>query len=576
MRPEFSSFDRQPDQRRGVLVYLRVSKEEQADRRNSVEEQRRRLERHFRDQLGLEILGVYADEGASAFKDDERREQFWAMIERAKTDPRVGIIAVDEESRFYRNRYKAAAIKGELLDHGVRVQTVKRDADPRTMAGLWQESIEETMAHAHSLANREYTLRGMAGNVHARDPQTGWAFKNGGSAPYGWRNKRIDMGRDAKGRPIGRTIWELDPPAAEVRRRVLLWRADGWSLDRICEALNSSGAPAPRGGLWSKSSILGFLREDMVWTAAGYSVWNKHYRKGAPKGVKFKPTSEWEVEPNAHPAIISEEEARRVLAVNTQRRRDYERGNRKMLSSPYLLRGENSEGAPLFICGACGRRVIGFTGGGRNRPKYVCTTKLYNGPSYCQSPRLDARRLDDAVIEVLKKRFTKEYVLAVIDAANEAIRAEKPIEGDPRDRRLREIQIRQERIRKSILSGVDPSFWTDEIRALQVEEEQLKTSLRDQPPAHPEPMRPISRSEAERVAQELTDALSSPDTAERRGLVVKLVRQVTLAPRQGMVYLELQPDPLDLEAPTLYAMSGDRLAPPTGRGLITVHVPLGE
>ena len=564
MSLQFTSFDRQPEQRRGVLLYLRVSKEEQADRRNSLEEQRRRLERHFRDELGLEILGVYADEGASAFKDDEKRENFWRMIERAKNDPRVGIIAVDEESRFYRNRYKAAAIKGELLDYGIRVLTVRRDADPRTMAGLWQESIEETMAHAHSLANREYTMRGMAGNIHARDPVTGWAFKNGGAAPYGWKNKRIDMGRDAKGRAIYRTIWELDPPAAEVRRKVLLWRAAGWSVDRICETLNASGIPAPRGGLWSKASVLGFLREDMVWTAAGYSVWNKHYCKGKPRGVKFKPTSEWEVEPNAHPAIISEEEARRVLAVNTQRRREYERGGRKFVSSPYLLRGDNSEGAPLFICGACGRRVIGFTGGGRNRPKYICTTKLYNGAAYCPSPRVDAQRLDEAVIEVLKQRFTKEYILAVIDAANEVIKSEKPVEEDPRERRLREIEVKQERIRKSILAGVDPSFWADEIRALQAEEQQLKASLRKEPPVRPEPMRPIPRSEAERVAEELTAALSSPDTAERRNLVAKLVRQVTLAPKQGMVYLELHPDPLNLAAPTLYAMSGNRLVAPTG------------
>lgn len=65
---------------RGVLPYLRVSKKEQACWRNSIEEQRWRLESHCRDQPGLEILGVHANEVASAFKDDERREQFSARV----------------------------------------------------------------------------------------------------------------------------------------------------------------------------------------------------------------------------------------------------------------------------------------------------------------------------------------------------------------------------------------------------------------------------------------------------------------------------------------------------------------
>ncbi len=70
------------------------------------------------------------------------------MVERAKADPQVGIIAVHEESRFYRNRYRAAATKAELLEHGVTVQTARSDHDPRTPAGLWMQAIEETMAHA--------------------------------------------------------------------------------------------------------------------------------------------------------------------------------------------------------------------------------------------------------------------------------------------------------------------------------------------------------------------------------------------------------------------------------------------
>lgn len=572
---QFTTFDGDRAVRKGVLAYIRVSSEEQADRKNSLEEQKRRIQEHFEKRLGLTILGWYADEGASAFKDDERRENFWRMIERAKTDERVGIIAVDEESRFYRNKYKSASIKGELLEHGIRVQTVKRDADPRTMAGLWMESIEETMAHAHSLANREYTLRGMEGNLHNRDPETGWAFKNGGTAPYGWRAVRINMGRDARGREINRTIWELDEDKAQVRRSILLWRKEGKTYEEIRDRLNSAKVPAPRGGPWSKSTILGILREDMVWAAAGYTVWNKHQRKQKQAGQKWKPSSEWVVVPDAHPAIISEEEAKEILAVNTSRRREYDRGVRNDKASPYLIRGNNKDGVPLFICGACGARVIPWNAGGRNLPKYVCATKQYKGAQYCPSERIDMATLDNYVIDLIKQRFTRENVLAIIEEANRLIRQEhnNTQHLDHRESRLKEIGQQLDRIQSSILAGVDPSLWVDKMNELQQEKEALEKSLREEPKEEAPRYRLIQPKEAEKIAEELVAALHTSDVPERRRVIVSIVRQLTLAPKQGVVYLEFHDNPLDLEAPTLYAVSvyGNSVVPPTGRVPVTIQ-----
>ena len=164
------------------------------------------------------------------------------MIEEAKNDPACGYIAVDDESRFFRNKYETARVKGELLEYGVRTITSTRTADPRTVHGLWMETIEETAAHADSIMRGQYTMRGMKGNIHKRDEKTGWAFKNG-PAPYGWKARRIHLGHDSRGRPINRTIWELDEPKAEVRRQILLWRKDGWSLEQ-CHRRSKIGSPA--------------------------------------------------------------------------------------------------------------------------------------------------------------------------------------------------------------------------------------------------------------------------------------------------------------------------------------------
>src|SRR5690606_20597485 len=205
--------------------------------------------------------------------------------------------------------------------------------------------------------------------------------------------------------------------------------------------------------------------------------------KHKPVGQKWKPSSEWVVEPNAHPAIISEEEARAILAVNSRRRKNHERGVRKDKDSPYLIRGDNTEGEPLFICGVCGVRVLPQNPGRRNRARYVCSTKLYKGAEYCPTPRLDLISLERALLDMLTQRFTREFILEVIEAANRAA-AEEPAAPtiDQRQARLQEIDRKLERIQKSILDGADPSLWTAQLNALGREKAELERSLRENPP----------------------------------------------------------------------------------------------
>ena len=307
----------------------------------------------------------------------------------------------------------------------------------------------------------------------------------------------------------------------------------------------------------------------MVWTAAGYGLWNKYHRKHRVRGEKFKPTDEWEVEPNAHPAIISDVDARAIIAVGRERTKVYERGRRKEQASPYLLSGDNAQGTPLFICGVCGSRMIGSNPGGRNRRKYTCSTKMYKGADHCRSTRIDTERLERAVLDVLRQRFTREYMLAVIRAANEEIRRQRHAVRqvtDVREVRLREIEVQLKRIRDSILAGIDPAVWADESKRLAKEKAELEASLAAEPPKQEQTaaLEPIPEDRAEELARRVAQALAESATLDERKRIVKtLVQQMTLT-SQGIVYLELTPDPLDLNAPTLYAMSGDKLVPPTG------------
>ena len=555
---------------RGVLIYLRVSTEEQAQAGNSLAEQERRIREKFERRLGLPILGVYADEGASAYKDDERREQFWRMIERAKGDPQVGIIAVDEESRFYRNRYRAAAIKAELLECGVTVQTARSDYDPRTLAGLWMQAIEETMAHAGSLQNREYTMRAMAGNVRARDPETGWAWKNGGAPPYGYRAVRVETGRrDRKGRAVVKVRWEVDPEPASVLRRIFAWRLEGRSYQWIRDKLNGEGVPSPRGAGWRSSTLHTLLSEDYILTYAGYGLWNKHYRKGPrPRGVQHKPREEWVVEPRAHPAILDEATAERLIALARATRERHAPGHAKArAASAYLLTGPNLDEEPMLRCAACGGHLIGSAHGtmARRRRKYVCAEARYSGR--CRTVWVDAEGVERAILDHVRRHYlTEDYVRAVAAEVHRLLEAES--REDPAAelrKRLAEAERQIANVRAVILAGGDPQMLAADLNRLVAAAETLRGQLAQASRARQR----IEVSE-ERALQWLSDALRAMDEGDLpalRQLIRAFVRSVTLDPDRRRLLVEFLPDPRSESHPAALLLpvhKREALAPPAG------------
>lgn len=570
---EFSTFEREGKARRGVLAYVRVSSPDQAERRASLEEQRRKIEAQFEGRLGLKILSWYVDEGLSASRDQEDREQFWAMVARAKTDPAVGIIAVDDESRFFRDKYATAKVKGDLRSAGVAVYTTTRTIDPRTMAGLWQETIEETMAHADNIMRRDATMRGMAGNLRERDPESGWAFKNGGQAPFGWRNKRLHMGNDSRGRPIGRTIWELDESAAKVRRRILLWRLEkGWGYTRIRDELNRLGILPARGKVWSHTTIQNMFREDMIWTAAGYTIWNKHYRKGErpADGPKFKPTEEWVIEPDAHPAIIDKEEAERLIELGKARRGEREYAAHNQKRSTYLLSGNNAQGEPLFVCGRCGARMVGNRVGvrGGSARRYICSTYNRHGADYCVPVRIDADEIESNAIDYIRKNLlTEEAILATIRAANDLIASENP-EASPSSRRrarIAEIERQVERAKASILAGADPSEWTATINALRAEQKALEGELEVFDVEEPKAIEPIPEDAAGEILARAKEALNSKNPEKLRHFVRAFLLRAELDHADCLVMAEFAPswlgdDVLPHLAPLWYPQRGRGVA----------------
>ncbi|WP_324715596.1 recombinase family protein [Carboxydochorda subterranea] len=258
------------------------------------------------------------------------------------------------------------------------------------------------------------------------------------------------------------------PPA--VLRRIFAWRLEGRSYQWIRDRLNAEGVPAPRGTRWRNSTLHTLLGEDYILTYAGYGVWNKHYRKGPrPRGVRYKPREEWIVEPRAHPAIIDEETADRLIALARQTREHYETGRgRKGAGSTYLLTGENLDGEPIFRCAACGGHLIGSANGsgGKRRRKYVCAEARYSGG--CETVWVDAERLEAAVLDYLRRHYlTADFARAVAEEVRRRQAAQN--DDDPAAelrRRLRETERQLANVRQVIPAGGDPQALAAELNRL--------------------------------------------------------------------------------------------------------------
>lgn len=538
-----------------------MSTEEQADANNSVPAQRRRIE-EYASKNGIIILDHYVDAGASASRDDERREAFWEMIERAKTDPRVSLILVDDALRFYRNRAKAVMIKTDLRAHGVQVRSTSFPYDPSTIHGLWLEAIDETRAQAGAMEIAFNTIRGMEQNAMTRDPETGWCYKNGGRPPYGYEAYHRVVNRTSRGKEIVRTLWRINEEQAKVVRLILvtLRGEQQLSYDDIRDTLNRQGIPSPNGGMWSTSCIYEFCREERVLQYAGVYFWNKEDHKTV--GRRFKPKDQWVRVDNAHPAIITQEEAERVITLN--KARYHARPHLKAQKSNYLLSGNNAFGEPLFRCRKCGGRMVGLNPNpGRAYRKYVCSTAVNKGRLACVWKGIPV----DALERELISRIVSSLGDAELERYTQAWREEYATEREEirqqqaaAKARLREIERELDRLLTAIAKGLDEELAIQKINALKVEHMDLQRAV----------------AALERTANEMN--LTLDQLRVTRDTVVKALTKGDIQTKREYIkgiisYIEYDPDTEDITVhlfPDITAVLNitqqDKLARPGVRG----------
>ena len=537
--------------RRQFLAYARVSTEDQERAGLSIPAQIREIENYARAQA-IVIAEVYQD-AQSAFSDESRRPEFWRMVDRAKRGQDITGILVHDSSRFFRDPYAGPMVKGELRAHGVEVVSVTEPAyDPRTVAGLAIEKMTEFKNASYSLDVAFHTRKGMKENIARRDLEIGYCYKNGGAPLWGFKPYKVKRGVERSGAAIMKTLWEKDDTIV-VGRPVWEWARHALvemrlnqcaSLDHIRHFLNVHGVPSPRKRYWAISSWHSLLQPSALLQYAGYGVWNVHGKHGA-----HKPPSEWDIIENAHPAIITLEEAEAIMDVNERHSRlgrDRSKGRMASLraqGSRYLLSGG------LLVCKRCGANMVGFQN--RGRLYYVCRAKVYRSGLGC-GPALQVRKeeIETAVVEEIGQLFNAwtdpERLTQMVNEEIRALQQQQAAESVEVGRELARVEQELANLRSAIKAGLNDTDWANkELHRMKVQQSELfkrQESIGAGPEA-PE----MDLAQLEGYREQFAEVIDRGTNEEKRTLARLFVKTIEVDPDTGDVWMYLPERPMILQ-----------------------------
>ncbi|MHB0912155.1 MAG: recombinase family protein [Armatimonadota bacterium] len=448
-------------------MWARVSTEMQEEKGLSLPEQLREM-RAYAEKQDIEILAEFS-EAASAFQKKVRRVEFERMIEAAKSDRNVTAILVHDLSRFSRDSLEAKILTRDLSRAGVRVISLSDPyIDPESVAGVYMEAITFAKNEAYSREIAFHTKKGCRSNIQTRDSETGWCYKNGGQPLWGYRSERLVRGELKKGRPLIKSIWVPDDrivsgkPVHEWARYCLISLAmNGATLDDLRDFCNEHGIPAPRQQYWGSTTWHSLLHPHSLLQYAGYGVWNVR-----GKNQRWNPPSEWVIVPDAHPALISEEEALAIIELRKQRgpMRPKESGAKaRSKGSRYMLSGG------LFKCDRCGSNMAGFTstnGKGRKGDYYVCGSAQYRRSLGCgPGVYVDKQVIEEAVLNGVIDRFTEwgdpVRFTCMVNRILCDLQKESTVDAVEIRREISELDGKMDNVRRAIEDGLRDVDWAN-------------------------------------------------------------------------------------------------------------------
>ncbi len=487
-----------------VVLYARVSSDQQAEKNNSIPSQLRLLH-EYADKHNMTVYKEYIDEAASALSVD--RPAFLEMIsETKKKFPPFQAILVWKLSRFARNRQDSIVYKAMLKKRGIEVISISEPID-NTPQGQLMEGMIEVLDEFYSAVLGQETMRGLIENTRK-------GYRNGGFATFGYKNVHIYDKNN-----IQRTKYEVNESEAATVRLIFDLYRKGNGLKNIVLYLNTHGHKPRSGGKWGKSTVANVLRNEAY---IGWTVFNKRDKK--TYGKQFKPKEQWIIIKDTHEPIVQKEifdKTQKLIELRQPKNQPA-----RVTASSYLLSG-------LMRCGKCGK-AYGVTGYGRGKKYayYNCITYSKQGKNVCPGHRVRADELDAEVIKRVKELlFSNENMKKLADDIN---RATKSLRTDywkkitDLKKKASDIQNRIMRQYAAIESGViDLSLVAPRLKELKSQKDSLQEEI-----AHYESLNSrhqpvdISRAMIDGFRKEMEEIYVGNSVHEKRDFLKKFIEKI--------------------------------------------------
>ncbi len=365
--------------------------------------------------------------------------------------------------------------------------------------------------------------------------------------PYGYNRVMVQDG--AKERPK----LQPDDVTAPVVRRIFDMAENGTGMLDIARALNDEDIPSATGKLWSSNGV-NLLLKNEVYT--GTLVW----------GTKAKDKAEPVRVEDAFPAVVSRSQYQ--LVNELLRSRPSKTARPRRTATSYLLRG-------LVKCYRC---KTAFTGHGAKSGRfnyYVCQSLIKRGSGSCDSPRLNARRFEQLIIDgirssILAQSDSGDKTTVVVNELGRLVQEQRGrvevIESE-----IEDVRRRLERLWEFVESTDDDlADTTTRFRDNQDQKTRLEASLQDANAI-------LSQCSATRdnvasitaKAQDMAEFPEKSELPERKVFVETFIREIVVMPGKAVVQYKVpmakysqnpegDSEELDLAGPLMSATDGGR------------------
>lgn len=475
-----------------VIIYVRVSTREQAEKGYSIGEQEERA-RAYCKAKGWTVIAVISDPGYSGAKRDRPGLNKLVKAAAGRQCDAVLVWKLDRLSRSQKDTLYL--IEDVFLKNGVAFVSMNENFDTSTAFGRAMVGILSVFAQLEREQIRERTAIGREGRAKA-----GY-FHGGGFAPIGYDYiKKADGG-------AGLVVNEYE--AMQVREVFSLY-LQGWSVHKIQQYL--SERYTTKYGTWqSDTSVRSVLTTPLYLGQISYG------------GKVYK---------GQHEALISQEifdKARARFSSLKWQPQPVQAGigQKSPFQSVHILGG-------ILWCGRCGARYFAsgnYSGHGEKKkywPYYACYSraksnkKMVKDPK-CRNDRWPVAKLDAIILEQIRQLTLDPAALEA--AAHPACEVESEKKRELLQARLDELNGQMEKLLDLCLSGAaTTAFVSGRLGRMQAELDALGAELDALDDAEPEQALGAAAS----VLSNAAVVIDYGSAADKRELVHSLINRIDL------------------------------------------------